>query len=60
MSKIYYFKRLPLVRSFVGNKAEERKLLRGSGKYPYADSACKELGIPFAGTAEELADLLAV
>jgi len=33
---------------------------KGSGKYPYADSACKELGIPFAGTAEELADLLAV
>jgi len=33
---------------------------KGSGKYLYADSACKEIGIPFAGTAEELEDLLAV
>jgi len=60
MSKIYYFKRLPPVKSCLGNQAEERKLLRGIGKYPYADSVCNELGIPFAGTAEELADLLAV
>jgi hypothetical protein len=60
MSKVYYFKRLPLVKSRLGHQAEERKLLRGSGKYPHADSVCNELGIPFAGTAEESADLLAV
>jgi hypothetical protein len=60
MSKIYYFKRLTPVKSCLGNKAEERKPLRGSGKYPHADSFCNELGIPFAGTAEESADLLAL
>jgi len=60
MSKVYYFKRLPPVKSRLGHQAEERKPLRGSGKYPYADSVCNELGIPFAETAKELAYLLAV
>lgn len=33
---------------------------RGSGKYPHAESSCEKLGIPFATTAEDLENLLAV